>query len=137
MANGDEDSKTKPTKPKSLGSGVIVGVLVVALGLGAVVWSLSMVLGNYDVAAAAPASGTATAGGSATGSSDGASVSASSVVAVLTPVMAGILGIVGLFFGVSASGSARGQHAQTEKLNADTNRLHAATAHQLAINEGV
>lgn len=50
---------------------------------------------------------------------DTASVSASSVVAVLTPVIAGIVGIAGLFFSISATGSARGREADVEKVKAE------------------
>jgi hypothetical protein len=48
------------------------------------------------------------------------SVSSSSVVAILTPIMAGIVGIAGLFFGVSATGSARGRQAGSEQTVAET-----------------
>lgn len=48
--------------------------------------------------------------------SDVASVSASSVVAILTPLAAAIVGIAGLFFGISATGSNRGR--ETEALRA-------------------
>jgi hypothetical protein len=47
---------------------------------------------------------------------DSSSVSASSAVAVLTPVIAAIVGIVGLFFGISATGSARGKEAEAEQV---------------------
>lgn len=135
MANADEGGNdaggnAEPAGTKYLGTRIVIGVLVVALGLGAVVWSLSLVLGNYDVQDAPGASAAATA------SNDGASVSASSVVAVLTPVMAGILGIVGLYFGVSSTGSARGRQAEADQKlaeahasNAEANKLHAAAVH--------
>lgn len=139
MANGDESGNAEPASTKYLGTRIVLGVLVVALGLGAVVWSLSLVLDNYDVKAAEPAPGNTVAGTTAIASNDGASVSASSVVAVLTPVMAGILGIVGLYFGISATGSARGRQAEAEQklaeahaANADANRLHAAATHERA-----
>jgi hypothetical protein len=41
-------------------------------------------------------------------------VTASSVVAILTPLIAGIVGIAGLFFGLSASNSARGREADAK-----------------------
>ncbi len=50
---------------------------------------------------------------------DSASVSASSVVAILTPVMAGIIGMAGLFFGISATGSARGREAEAGQVVAE------------------
>jgi hypothetical protein len=56
------------------------------------------------------------------------SVSSSSVVAILTPIMAGIVGIAGLFFGVSATGSARGRQAGTEQTVADTTAKFADTS---------
>lgn len=57
---------------------------------------------------------------SATPAPEATSVSSSSVVAILTPIMAGIVGIAGLFFGISGTGSARGREAGTEQAAADT-----------------
>ena len=57
-----------------------------------------------------------------TAPADSASVSASSVVAVMTPVVAGIVGLAGLFFGISATGSARGKEAEVEQVKAETHR---------------
>jgi hypothetical protein len=136
-------SGTETISPKFSGAFVVTG------GLIAVLVALYLVLNTYDAessstqaatataSAAAPKVGNATkvAGGKggkgANGgtqapqaevsapSTDASAVSASSVVAVLTPVMAGIVGIVGLFFGISASGSARGKEAQVEQLKVE------------------
>jgi hypothetical protein len=123
----------------------IAGVVVVTLGLIAVVLSLLLVLDNYDTenetatpaaTETTPASSTTVqtqnkGKGKGTGSepapvtpapvppspiTDSSSVSASSAVAVLTPVIAAIVGIVGLFFGISATGSARGKEAEAEQV---------------------
>jgi uncharacterized membrane protein YcjF (UPF0283 family) len=87
MANGNG---TETVATKYLGWRIFSGAVVVILALTAIVVSLLFVLDHYD---------------SATGD---ASTSASSVVAVLTPVMAGIIGVAGLFFGISATASSRG-----------------------------
>ena len=57
---------------------------------------------------------------SAVPTTDSTSVSASSVVAILTPVIAGILGVAGLFFGISGTGSARGREADAKVIEAAT-----------------
>jgi hypothetical protein len=94
------------------------GALVVVLALAAVFFCLTEVLDNYKVTAPPP-DGTDAAVG------DSASVSASSVVAVLTPVMAAIVGIAGLFFGISATGSAKGRKAEAEEITAQSNAKSA------------
>lgn len=75
-----------------------LGVGVVLLGLAAVVGALLITLDHFPVQPQV----------------DGqpGSDRSSAVVAVLTPAVAAITGIVGLYFGVSASGSTRGQQAQ-------------------------
>jgi multisubunit Na+/H+ antiporter MnhB subunit len=67
----------------------LIGGLVVLLGLVAVVVALALVLDHYPVERATRA---------ATGSDR-----SSAVVAVMAPVVASILGLVGLYFGVSAT----------------------------------
>jgi hypothetical protein len=69
--------------------------------------------GSSPTRAAVPVAATSPA-------SEAASVSSSSVVSILTPIMAGIVGIAGLFFGISATGSARGRQAGTDQTVADT-----------------
>ena len=125
----------------------VIGAAVVLAALAAAVISLSLILDNYDVGQTAPAptptasnpaadlpngaqaEGDGRAGGNTTTAStdvatppaavaEPAAASASSVVAILTPAIAGILGIAGLFFGISATGSARGSEAEAEKVKA-------------------
>jgi hypothetical protein len=60
------------------------------------------------------------------------SVSSSSVVAILTPIMAGIVGIAGLFFGVSATGSARGRQAGSEQAAANSSQAVADASQTVA-----
>jgi len=107
---------------------MVIGGVVVALALGALVLSVHFVLDVYQVEGVTPSAGAAESGERV--ATDTASVSASSVVAVITPVLAGIVGIAGLFFGLSATGSARGTQAETEKINAETN---ATTAEAIKI----
>lgn len=110
--NGNED----PASTRYLGWRIFCGALVVAFGLMAVVVSLYLVLDNYEVKETTPSS---TGSATTATTSDTASVSASSVVAVLTPVMAGIIGMAGLYFGVSATASARGRQAAAEETRAE------------------
>jgi hypothetical protein len=111
VANGDK-TNSEPASTKYLGWRIASGALVVTLGLAAIVLSLHLVLDNYTVTATAETAGEA-------GGGETASASAASAVAVLTPLMAGILGIVGLFFGISATGSARGRAAEAEQTEAE------------------
>lgn len=76
----------------------VIGAAVVLAGLGALAGAVAMVLNAYP-------SAPATKGVPATDLSG-------SVVAVLTPIVAAIVAVVGLYFGVSATGSARGQEAR-------------------------
>ncbi len=76
--------------------GLSAGIVVV--GVAAVVVALGLTLDHYPVQPP-------------TGNQAGSDRSAA-VVAVLTPVVAGIAGIVGLYFGISATGSPRGREAQ-------------------------
>jgi hypothetical protein len=96
---------------------IAVGAGVVLLGLVGVVVALSITLKHYPVQMPV-------------GNQSGSDRS-SAVVAVLTPVIAGIAGIVGLYFGISATGSSRAQQAQT---NADVARSATATATTAAEN---
>lgn len=115
MTNGEAkngEAKKEALRHSRLRTGLAAAVVVAALG--AVVLSLLLVLDNYDVEGTTPAAGGVAAEVTAS-ASDTASVSASSVVAVLTPVMAGILGITGLYFGISATGSARGRQAEVDQ----------------------
>jgi flagellar basal body-associated protein FliL len=84
--------------PKRDALRMVLGPAVVLIGVAAIVIALVLVLDHYPVQAA---------------NADQAGTDRSSaVVAVLTPVAAAIAGIVGLYFGISATGSARGQQAQ-------------------------
>lgn len=109
MRGGNEGA----TATKYLGWRILSGAVVVILALVAVVLSLLIVLDHYAVDLA---------DGEAVGAS------ASSVVAVLTPVVAGIVGVAGLFFGISATGSKRGREAESQSLVAETNAKTAAEA---------
>jgi hypothetical protein len=118
-----------------LGLRIFVGGTVVAIALIALVYSLHLVLDNYDGKAAVPAptkTNVPTKNAPKTEPvavvAETPSVSASSVVAVLSPVVAGIVGIAGLFFGISATGSARGTEAETKRhVAAATEQFVAAT----------
>jgi hypothetical protein len=129
---------------KHLGWQIFAQATVVVLGLAAVVVCLALILNAYEVSEdPAPTTNTLTAATQQTAASDGApaqpgeqdggattpaaepsgtstSVSSSSVVAILTPIMAGIVGIAGLFFGISSTGSARGRQAGADQTVADT-----------------
>ncbi len=85
--------------PKRSALRISIGAGVVLLGLASVVVALGITLDHYPVQAAA-------------NNQPGLDRSAA-VVAVLTPVVAGLAGIVGLYFGISATGSSRAQQAQT------------------------
>jgi hypothetical protein len=110
--NGDDE----PASTKYLGWRILCGGVVVTLALGAVVLSLHLVLGSYDTDSSNPPAANGSANiPTATATSETTSVSAASVVAVLTPVIAGIIGIAGLFFGISATGSLRGRQTETQQ----------------------
>jgi hypothetical protein len=83
-----------------------LGGLIVLAGLGAMIAAVALILHHYPVVSA----------GKTTPGED----RSSSVVAVLAPIVAGIASIVGLYFGVSATGSARGQEAQVRGQEAQT-----------------
>jgi hypothetical protein len=117
-SGGNRKGNGEPASTKYLGWRIFCGALVVALGLAAVVLSLHLVLDNYDVQETSSAALVAAKGTTPT-ASDTASVSASSAVAVLTPVMAGIIGLAGLYFGISATASARGRQAAAEETKAE------------------
>jgi cytoskeletal protein RodZ len=94
----------------------ISGAVVVVLALGALVWSTHLVLDNFKTTTTCEKACQEERGNEGEGAiTNTASVSASSAVAVLTPVIAGIVGIAGLFFGLSATGSAKGQKVQGEQ----------------------
>jgi len=118
-SGGNRNKNGEPASTKYLGWRIFCGALVVALGLAAVVVSLHLVLDNYDVKETSSTTEATAKGTIPTATSDTASVSASSAVAVLTPVMAGIIGLAGLYFGISATGSARGRQAAAEETEAE------------------
>ena len=86
--------------PKRAALRIALGAGVVLIGVAAVVLALHLALDHFPVQ-------------DASGNQPGSDRS-SAGVAVLTPVVAAIAGIVGLYFGVSATGSARGQQAQAQ-----------------------
>lgn len=90
-----EGSETGPKRSAFL---MLLGAVVVLAGLTALVIALALALEAYPVR-------------EASGGQPGDDRS-SAVVAVMTPVGATIVGIVGLYFGISATGSARGRQAQ-------------------------
>lgn len=95
-----------------------LGAIVVFVGVGAVIGAAAITLKHYP--AVAPTSG------------QSGNDRSSAVVAVLTPIVASIAGIVGLYFGVSATGSARGQQAQTNTQVAQSLSETAKTTSQSA-----
>jgi hypothetical protein len=110
-----------------LGLRIFIGGTVVAVALLALVISLNLVLDSYDVQQPSPATAKEPTGGVTAATSVGtSSASASSVVAVLSPVVAGIVGLAGLFFGISATGSTRGTEAETERREAAAAEKKAA-----------
>jgi hypothetical protein len=128
--------KGKTDDGKFLRTQIITQALVVVLAVAAFTLCTKFVLDAYDGCASCtpgtPAAATAEA-----------STNASSVVAVMTPIAAGIVAIVGLFFGISGTGSARGRQAgaeaeaaggQTEiaKQQVETAKQQAETAKHLA-----
>jgi uncharacterized membrane protein YcjF (UPF0283 family) len=90
---------------------IALGAGVVLLGLAAVVIALGLTLDHYPVQ-------------QPSGNQAGNDRSAA-VVGVLTPVVAGIAAIVGLYFGISATGSSR---AQAVKDTADVAKSATAAA---------
>jgi hypothetical protein len=118
-SGGNRKKNGEPASTKFLGWRIFCGALVVSLGLAAVVLSLHLVLDSYDVKET-PSATVAAKGTTPTATSDTASVSAASAVAVLTPVMAGIIGLAGLYFGISATASARGRQAAAEETKAES-----------------
>jgi hypothetical protein len=118
-SGGNQQENGEPASTKYLGWRIFCGALVVALGLAAVVVALHLVLDSYDVKETASTTTAAVKGTTPAATNDTASVSASSAVAVLTPVMAGIIGLAGLYFGISATGSARGRQAAAEETEAE------------------
>jgi hypothetical protein len=84
--------------PKRSALRICLGAIVVFIGVGAVVGAAAITLKHYP--AIAPSGG------------QPGNDRSSAVVAVLTPLAAAIAGVVGLYFGISATGSARGQQAQ-------------------------
>ena len=85
---------------------LIMGGVIVALGVGAVVISLWILTSHFDVETVK-----GTDGQEAPNTAD----SSNAIVAVLTPLLAGIAAIVGLYFGITASSAARKQEAATQE----------------------
>jgi hypothetical protein len=81
---------------------LIVGAFIVVIALGAIVGALALVLNHYPTPAAS--------------SGNMSDTSSTSIVAIIVPVATALTAIAGLYFGVSASGSTKGQAAaaQTE-----------------------
>lgn len=92
----------------------VLGALIVLAGLAAIVVALDLCLDHYTIE-------------KPTKTSPGNDRS-SAVVAVLTPVTAGIVALAGLYFGVSSTGSARGQEAEAKKQEAQARATQATTA---------
>jgi uncharacterized membrane protein YcjF (UPF0283 family) len=104
--------------PKRAALRIVLGAGVVLIGVAAVVVALTLALDHYPVQQA--------------GSGGQGADRSSAVVAVLTPVVAAIAGIVGLYFGVSATGSARGQQAQANAQVAQSAAEAVKTASEAA-----
>ena len=124
------------TGPKRNALRMCLGAAVVVVGVLALLKSLDLVLDHYPVAKATVKQTTTTTrsrGGRAVRSQTSTPTTqatdlpdrSASVVAVMAPIVAGVIGIVGLYFGISATGSARGR--QTEALVAQTQALTEAT----------
>jgi hypothetical protein len=109
--------------PKRSAFQIGLGAAVVLLGLVAVVVALGLTLRHYPVQAPS---------GNQAGSDR-----SSAVVAVLTPVGAVIAGIVGLYFGLSSSGSTRAQQLRTtaEVAHSATEAAKSAQLAQSALAE--
>ena len=117
---------------------IVTQALVVVIAVAAFTLCTKFVLDAYEGCGADCGTGTGAA------ASAEASTSASSVVAVMTPIAAGIVGIVGLVFGISGTGSARGRQAGAEaeataggqveiaKHQAETAKHQTETARELA-----
>jgi hypothetical protein len=123
VANGTTTTQL-PKDPDSTPR-LIVGGLVVLVALAAIVVALGLVLSHYPVAK----SGAGQGGGT---SSD---TSSTSVVAIITPIAAALTAIAGLYFGVSASGSARGQSAAAQGKTADLGQMTAKAAALLSTDQ--
>lgn len=91
--------------PKRSALRMTLGAAVVLVGVAAVLVALTIVLDHYPVVE-----------GTAARASEDRSAA---VVGVMTPVLAAIAGVVGLYFGISATGSARGQQAQQAQATAE------------------
>jgi hypothetical protein len=91
---------TEQEGPKRAALRITLAGVVVLAGLGALVGAIALVLHHYPVVE--PKTG------------QSGEDRSSAVVAVLTPIVAGVASVIGLYFGISATGSARGQRAQTE-----------------------
>jgi uncharacterized membrane protein len=91
-----------------------LGAVVVSAGLAAVILAIDVVLDHYPPL---PPNGTAPGDDRA-----------AAAVAILTPTVAVIVGIVGLYFGVSATGSARGREAEARVHEAKVNEAKVAGA---------
>lgn len=104
----DEQIGLEQIGPVRSGIRILLAGLIVLAGLSALIGAVAIVLHHFPVV---PASG-----------GHPGEDRSSAAVAVLTPLVAGIAGIVGLYFGISATGSAKGQQVQTT-----AKATHAAT----------
>jgi hypothetical protein len=93
---------------------IVIAAIVVVVGLAAMIGALALILHHYPAGSDKPG-----AGATATSTSGGGDNS-TSVVAILTPLATAIVGVIGLYFGVSATGSPRGQAAETAAQTAAT-----------------
>jgi hypothetical protein len=124
MANEEPDPKAPAVavaapSNKFLRTQIVTQALVVALAVAAFTLCTKFVLDAYD------GCDSCTPGTAAVATAE-ASSNASSVVAVMTPIAAGIVAIVGLFFGISGTGSARGRQAGAEAEAAVSGRSEIA-----------
>jgi hypothetical protein len=94
-----------------------IAALVVFMALAALVGSLALLLHYYP--------GTTSSTGATTNAAN-----SGTVVSILTPLATAIAATIGLYFGISASGSSRGQATQAQAQTAAFNHsaLKAAAA---------
>jgi hypothetical protein len=107
-----EDAMPQDPTPKLR---AVIGAFVVAIGVVGLLIALKFILDHYDAASPAAA---AAAGDGAQGTET--SSNSAAIVGIMTPIATAIAAIVGLYFGVSATGSARGQLAEAQASTART-----------------
>jgi cytoskeletal protein RodZ len=114
---------------------LILGAAIVIIAVGFLFWSLIKVLDHYPAqkeTTSVPVQSQAKTG--ATGATGATTVQvqtsddrSTSVVAVLAPVTAGIIGIVGLYFGIAGTAASRAKQAEAVATQAEAVKKTAET----------